>query len=201
MKELLDTNLIREYEQLGEMTLVVMSKTIVQTLSLLKERKQFDQLVDICGVDYTNRSPRFDVVYHLLNVRDNTRVRVKVMVDANQTCPSITSVFPNANWYEREIWDMYGIPFEDHPDLRRILTDYNFEGHPLRKDFPLTGYVEVHYDTEKGRVVYDAVHLPQEYRSFDFLSPWEGAIPQNDLSWSNHASLPKSTVVKDHDEA
>jgi NADH-quinone oxidoreductase subunit C len=131
-------------------------------------------LIDICGVDWPSREQRFDIVYHLLSPTQNLRVRVKVTTDEETPVPSLVDVFPAADWYEREIYDLYGVFFEGHPDLRRILTDYGFEGHPLRKDFPLTGYVEVHYDDQQRRVVYDKVVLPQEYRDFDFLSPWEG---------------------------
>mgnify|MGYP001788478970 CR=1 FL=1 len=136
---------------------------------------QFKSLVDIAGVDFPERSERFDVVYHLLSHTQNTRIRVKVSTGEQTPVPSIVSVFPNAGWYEREAWDMYGILFSDNPDLRRILTDYGFDGHPLRKDFPLTGYVELRYDPEKKAVVYEPVKLPQAYRNFDYLSPWEGA--------------------------
>jgi len=135
---------------------------------------QFKLLVDICGVDYPDRDERFEVVYNLLSLSHNSRVRVKVEVAEDVPVPSVTGVFSCANWWEREAWDLYGIPFSDHPDLRRILTDYGFEGHPLRKDFPLTGYVEVRYDDARKRVVYEPVKLTQEFRTFDFLSPWEG---------------------------
>ena len=132
-------------------------------------------LIDICGVDYPARKERFDVVYHLLSPRLNQRIRVKLTTDEVTPVPSVVGVFPAANWFEREAYDMYGILFSGHPDLRRILTDYGFQGHPMRKDFPLTGYVEVRYDEEQKRVVYEPVELTQEFRSFDFESPWEGA--------------------------
>ena len=135
---------------------------------------QFTTLIDVCGVDYPERDERFEVVYHLLSLRHNLRIRVKVGTDEETPVPSVTSIFPAAGWFERETWDLYGIYFSDHPDLRRLLTDYGFEGHPLRKDFPLTGYVEVRYDDEQKRVVYERVNLTQEFRTFDFLSPWEG---------------------------
>ena len=135
---------------------------------------QFKQLMDICGVDYTERPQRFEVVYNLLSLVHNNRVTVKVMLDDNSSIPSVSKVFSSADWWEREIWDLFGIFFSGHPDLRRILTDYGFDGHPLRKDFPLTGYVEVRYDDAQKRVVYEPVKLTQEYRDFDFLSPWEG---------------------------
>jgi len=131
-------------------------------------------LIDICGVDYPERDPRFEVVYQLLSPAQNQRLMVKVRANADTLVPSATGIFSSAGWFEREVWDLFGISFSGHPDLRRILTDYGFEGHPLRKDFPLTGHVEVHYDDEQKRVVYKPVKLVQEFRSFDFLSPWEG---------------------------
>jgi NADH-quinone oxidoreductase subunit C len=135
---------------------------------------QFKMMVDLCGVDYPEREERFEVVYHLLSLKHNQRVRVKVTTDEGTPVPSVTGVFGAANWYEREVWDMYGVYFAEHPDLRRLLTDYGFEGHPMRKDFPQTGYVEVQYDEEQKRVVYQPVKMRQDWRSFDFLSPWEG---------------------------
>ena len=160
----------------GELTLTVDRERIVSIMAKLKsEPYRFHQLIDICGADYPKRPLRFDVVYHLLSLTNNIRVRVKVMTDEVVPVPSIRSVYPNADWYEREAFDMYGVLFSNHPDLRRLLTDYGFEGHPLRKDFPMTGHVEVRYDEEQKRVVYEPVKLVQEYRKFDFLSPWEGA--------------------------
>lgn len=135
----------------------------------------FSQLTDICGVDYPERERRFEVVYQLLSMKHNLRLRVKVVADEKTPVPSVVEVFPSAGWYEREVWDMYGVLFSGNPDLRRILTDYGFDGHPQRKDFPLTGYVELRYDAEQKRVVYEPVKLNQAYRSFDFLSPWEGS--------------------------
>ena len=135
----------------------------------------FVNLTDICGVDYPSRDKRFEVVYHFLSPKQNMRIRVKLKADDETPVPSIVEVFPGAEWFEREIYDMYGVLFSGHPDLRRILTDYGFDGYPLRKDFPLTGYVEVRYDDEKKRVVYEPVRLNQEFRDFDFMSPWEGA--------------------------
>lgn len=134
----------------------------------------FVQLTDICGVDYPTRNPRFEVVYHLLSYRLNKRLRIKVRINENEYVPSLTSLYPNASWWEREVWDMYGLKFAGNNDLRRLLTDYEFVGHPLRKDFPLTGYVEVRYDENKKQVVYEPVNLTQAYRRFDFVSPWEG---------------------------
>ncbi len=165
---------------LDELTVTVSAADVVAVLTALRDDQNchFRQLVDISGVDYPERDKRFDIAYHLLSHRNNMRLRVIVRADENTPVPSVSGVFPNANWYEREIWDLYGVFFSDHPDLRRILTDYGFEGHPLRKDFPLTGYVEVRYDDEQKRVVYDKVNLTQEFRHWDFLSPWEGMTPE-----------------------
>ncbi len=162
---------------LGELTLYVARDQIANVLRYLRDdpRCLFTQLLDICGVDYPGREYRFDVVYHLLSPQLNHRIRVKIEADDVTPVPSAVSIFPSANWYEREAFDLYGILFSGHPDLRRILTDYGFQGHPLRKDFPLTGFVEVRYSEEAKRVVYEPVRLTQEFRNFDFLSPWEGA--------------------------
>jgi NADH-quinone oxidoreductase subunit C len=161
----------------GELTVTVPHVDIVKALTFLRDDLEcaFATLIDLCGVDHPSRPKRFDVVYHLLSVAKNRRIRVKVEAGEGETVPSAIPVYPVANWFEREAFDMYGILFSDHPDLRRLLTDYGFEGHPLRKDFPLTGYVEVRYDDEQKRVVYEPVKLVQEFRDFDFLSPWEGA--------------------------
>jgi NADH-quinone oxidoreductase subunit C len=161
----------------GELTLDVRSDEILAVLKYLRENPHgaFEQLIDICGVDWPQRPKRFDVVYHLLSVSKNVRVRVKIQVDETTPVASAHEVYVTANWFERETFDMYGITFADHPDLRRLLTDYGFSGYPLRKDFPLTGHVEVHYDEELKRVVYRPVKLVQEFRAFDFVSPWEGA--------------------------
>jgi NADH-quinone oxidoreductase subunit C len=161
----------------GELTVEVASEDIVPTLKVLRDDVQmkFISFIDMCGVDYPARAKRFDVVYHLMSPTLNQRIRVKTQTDEDTPVASVTDVFPGANWFEREAYDMYGILFTGHPDLRRLLTDYGFEGHPLRKDFPLTGFVEVRYDDETKRVVYEPVHLRQEFRDFDFLSPWEGA--------------------------
>ena len=162
---------------IGELTVTVERARIAEVTKFLRDDPawRFKILIDICGADYPERTERFEVVYHFLSVYENLRIRLKLSTDAVSTVPSIVSVFPAANWYEREAYDLYGIFFEGHPDLRRLLTDYGFRGHPLRKDFPLTGFVEVRYDEEQKRVVYEPVKLPQEFRSFDFLSPWEGA--------------------------
>jgi NADH-quinone oxidoreductase subunit C len=160
----------------GELTVTAASVTIVDLVTFLRDdpRFAFVNLTDICGVDWPSREQRFDVVYHLLSPRQNVRVRLKVMTDEETPVPSLTPIFPGADWFEREAYDLYGIVFRGHPDLRRILTDYGFDGYPLRKDFPLTGFVEVRYDDERKRVVYEPVRLAQEFRDFDFLSPWEG---------------------------
>ncbi|HEY3812574.1 MAG TPA: NADH-quinone oxidoreductase subunit C [Caulobacteraceae bacterium] len=159
----------------GELTLDADSDAIVEVLGTLKSAFEFQQLIDLCAVDYPDRPLRFDVVYHLLSMTRNLRVRVKIQTDEDKPVQSVTSVYPCADWFEREAFDMCGVLFSGHPDLRRILTDYGFTGHPLRKDFPMTGYVEVRYDEEQKRVVYEPVKLTQEFRRFDFLSPWEGA--------------------------
>jgi NADH-quinone oxidoreductase subunit C len=160
-----------------ELMLVVNAAGIVRVLAFLRDDAncQFKLLVDLCGVDYPEREQRFDVVYNLLSLRHNHRIRVKIRTDEATPAPSVIEVFSSAGWYEREAWDLFGILFSDNPDLRRILTDYGFEGHPLRKDFPLTGYVEVRYDETQKRVVYEPVSLVQDFRNFDFMSPWEGA--------------------------
>ncbi len=160
----------------GELTIIVNADDIVRVATFLRddERCQFWSFIDITAVDWPGRERRFDVVYHFLSPRQNRRIRVKVEVEEGTPVPSIIAVFPGADWFERETYDLYGIVFTGHPDMRRILTDYGFDGHPLRKDFPLTGFVEVRYDDEQKRVVYEPVRLTQEFRTFDFLSPWEG---------------------------
>ena len=173
----------------GELTVGAHGKDIVKVLSFLRDDSscQFRLLMDICAVDYPERAARFDVVYGLLSLKHNQRVRVKVANDGSASIPSATGVYRAAGWFEREAWDLYGIFFSSHPDLRRLLTDYGFEGHPLRKDFPLTGHVEVRYDEEAKRVVYEPVSLTQEFRRFDFMSPWEGteyAPPTDDTTES-----------------
>ncbi|MCA0275199.1 MAG: NADH-quinone oxidoreductase subunit C [Proteobacteria bacterium] len=174
--EKLDADIEESVLAYGELTLTVKAADIVDVMTFLRNdvQCQFVSFIDAAGVDYPQRRKRFDVVYHLLSPRQNLRIRVKVSTDEDTPVPSITSVYPGADWFEREAYDMYGILFSGHPDLRRLLTDYGFEGHPLRKDFPLTGFVEVRYDDEQKRVVYEPVELKQEFRNFDFLSPWEG---------------------------
>ena len=159
----------------GEFTVTVEPRHLLSVLGWLQWQGEFKILVDLCGVDWPQRAKRFDVVYHLLSLTNNQRIRVKAMVGEGEAVPSCVRVYPAANWFEREAFDMYGIAFDEHPDLRRILTDYGFSGNPLRKDFPLTGYVELRYDDELKRVVYQPVQLVQEFRDFDFMSPWEGA--------------------------
>jgi NADH-quinone oxidoreductase subunit C len=160
----------------GDLTIHTEPGNLIEVLEFLKDDVQcrFVSFIDICGADYPAREKRFDVVYHLLSPYQNLRIRVKVRTDEDTPIPSATGVYPGAEWFERETYDLYGVLFTGHPDLRRILTDYGFEGHPLRKDFPLTGFVEVRYDDEVKRVVYEPVELKQEFRNFDFLSPWEG---------------------------
>ncbi len=162
---------------LGELSVTVTLAGLVDFVEFLRSDRncRFSTLVDITAVDYPERSARFDVVYHFLSMYQNARIRVKVAVREEDFVPSITDVYPAANWYEREVYDLFGIIFSGHPDLRRLLTDYGFRGHPLRKDFPTTGYTEVRYDEALKRVVYEPVKLTQEYRQFDFMSPWEGA--------------------------
>jgi NADH-quinone oxidoreductase subunit C len=162
--------------QHGELCLCVERDALLRVLGFLRDDPQcrFAVLCDICGVDYPDRPLRFEVVYNLLSLAHNLRIRVKVATDEENSVPSAVGLFNSAGWWEREAWDLFGIYFADNPDLRRILTDYGFDGHPLRKDFPLTGYVEMRYDEEQKRVVYEPVRLPQEFRSFDFVSPWEG---------------------------
>jgi NADH-quinone oxidoreductase subunit C len=161
----------------GELTLDIEPGEIVRVLKFLRDDQHclFKMLIDICGVDWPQREKRFDVVYHLLSLSKNHRIRVKLETDENTPVATVVPLFPAANWFEREAFDMYGITFADHPDLRRLLTDYGFSGFPLRKDFPLTGHVELRYDDDLKRVVYQPVQLVQEFRDFDFMSPWEGA--------------------------
>ncbi|OJW53395.1 MAG: NADH-quinone oxidoreductase subunit C [Alphaproteobacteria bacterium 41-28] len=174
--EEIGTDILSRTVAYNELMVTVERQSIVRVLTYLRDSESFCfvQLMDVCGVDYLGREPRFDVVYNLLSLSHNRRLRLKVEVEEGMPVPSVTSVYSSANWWEREVFDLYGIPFDDHPDLRRILTDYGFEGHPMRKDFPLTGYVEVRYDEEQKRVVYEPVKLPQAFRTFDFESPWEG---------------------------
>src|SRR5690348_17337636 len=159
----------------GELTIEVKAADILKAMIHLQGAGEFKILVDVCGVDWPQRAKRFDVVSHLLSLAQHARIPVKAQVGEGESIPSLISVYPAAGWFEREAFEMYGVPFEGHPDMRRILTDYGFSGYPLRKDFPLTGYVELRYDDELKRVVYQPVKLVQEFRDFDFMSPWEGA--------------------------
>jgi NADH-quinone oxidoreductase subunit C len=160
----------------GELNVTTTTENVIALLTFLRDDAKcgFVNMTDICGVDWPQRAERFDVVYHLLSPKKNLRIRVKVPVGEDQPVPSACGIYPGADWFERETWDMYGVLFTGHPDLRRILTDYGFEGHPLRKDFPTTGFVEVRYDDAAKRVIYEPVELKQEFRNFDFMSPWEG---------------------------
>ena len=176
----LDQDLVSTQIANGELNVEIRRAAITLVLRLLRNDPNclFEMLVDICGADYPDCAERFEVVYNLLSLKRNLRIRVKLRTDEESPVPSVSGLYRSAGWYERECWDMYGVFFSDHPDLRRMLTDYGFDGHPLRKDFPLTGYVEVRYDDEQRRVVYEPVKLTQEFRNFDFLSPWEGMTPQ-----------------------
>ena len=177
VRNVLPEDVLAAEVRFGELMLNARRGSIVRLMTFLRDDTncQFKCLMDVCGVDFPDREERFDVVYNLLSLRHNPRIRVTLSTDEANPVPSVTGVFSSAGWWEREAWDLVGIYFSDHPDLRRILSDYGFEGHPLRKDFPLTGYVELRYDDEQKRVVYEPVKLPQDFRSFDFLSPWEGA--------------------------
>ncbi|PSJ40000.1 NADH-quinone oxidoreductase subunit C [Sphingomonas deserti] len=167
--------LIEAKDAVQEVSLTVARESIVEVCTMLRDRFGYQQLMEIAGADYPSREERFEVVYHLLSVTKNHRIRVRVTTDEDKAVPSVTGIWPVAGWLEREVFDMYGVIFEGNNDLRRILTDYGFRGHPFRKDFPLSGYVELRYSEEQKRVVYEPVRLPQDFRAFDFLSPWEGA--------------------------
>jgi NADH-quinone oxidoreductase subunit C len=187
----LGADLLASAVEHGQLIVTVPAERIVPVATMLRDDPQFlfEQMIDVCGVDYPDRPQRFEVVYSLLSVSLNRRLRVKVATDEDTPVPSVVSVYPSANWFERETWDLYGIFFADHPDLRRIVTDYGFEGHPLRKDFPLTGYVELRYDPDLRRVVYEPVKLTQDFRTFDFTSPWE-AITDIQLPGDEKATKP-----------
>jgi NADH-quinone oxidoreductase subunit C len=173
----LSASVLSATQATGELTVVVRRDDSLAVLQHLRDIESFSTFVDVCGADYPERAERFEVVYHLLSMSKNARIRVKVTTDEDTPVASAFGLWPAADWFEREAFDMYGILFSGHPDLRRILTDYGFHGHPLRKDFPLTGYTEVRYDEAQKRVIYEPVKLVQEYRNFDFLSPWEGMLP------------------------
>lgn len=172
----LTQELIKREIRYGELMITVRREAVAAVMKMLHNDANclFATLIDITGVDYPEREERFEIVYNLLSLKQNQRIRVKVTTDEEKPVPSVSGVYPVAGWFERECWDMYGVFFSDHPDLRRMLTDYGFDGHPLRKDFPLSGFVEIRYDDEQKRVVYEPVRLAQAFRDFDFLSPWEG---------------------------
>jgi NADH-quinone oxidoreductase subunit C len=172
-----ESAVVRSAIAFDELTMTCRRDSIVELLTFLRDDPEcrFISLIDLTAVDWPERRERFDVVYHLLSLKQNARIRVKIATDEETPVPSVSSLFPAADWYEREAFDMYGVFFDGHPDLRRLLTDYGFDGHPLRKDFPLTGHVQVRYDEERKRVIYEPVALMQEFRNFDYLSPWEGA--------------------------
>ncbi len=176
IRDTLGSSVVDTTVRLGQLSVEIKRDDVLKVLKFLRDdvNCQFQTLLDVCGVDYPDDDERFEIVYHFLSMTHNNRIRVKLRTDEDTPVDSATSLFNAANWWEREVWDMFGVAFNDHPDLRRILTDYGFEGHPLRKDFPLTGYVEVRYDDEQKRIVYEPVKLTQEFRNFDFLSPWEG---------------------------
>ena len=176
LRERLGARLADAVIAFGELTLEVEAPDLVEVLTFLRDdaQCQFVSFIDVSGADYPARERRFDVLYHLLSPRQNLRVRVRVQTDEETPVPSSTAVYAGAEWYEREVFDLYGVLFSGHPELRRILTDYGFEGYPLRKDFPVTGFAEVRYDDALKRIVYEKVELKQEFRNFDFLSPWEG---------------------------
>jgi NADH-quinone oxidoreductase subunit C len=175
VKSALGEALIEAKDAVSEVSLTVTRESIVDVCRTLRDRFEYQQLMEIAGVDYPERPERFEVVYHLLSLTKNHRIRVRVSTDEEVPVPSITGLWPVAGWLEREVFDLYGVLFDGNDDLRRILTDYGFRGHPFRRDFPLSGYVELRYSEEQKRVVYEPVRLPQDFRSFDFLSPWEGA--------------------------
>jgi len=187
----LGADLLASAVEHDQLIVTVPAERIVPVVTMLRDDPQFlfEQMIDVCGVDYPDRPQRFEVVYSMLSVSLNRRVRIKVATDEDTPVPSVVEVYPSANWFERETWDMYGIFFSGHPDLRRILTDYGFDGHPLRKDFPLTGYVELRYDPDQRRVVYEPVKLTQDFRTFDFTSPWE-AITDIQLPGDEKATKP-----------
>ena len=188
--------LVEAHEEHGEILFTVARDRIEDALRLLRDEHEYQQLMEIAGVDYPQRAERFEVVYMLLSVTKNHRVMVKVTASEKTPVPTVTTLWPNAGWLEREVFDMYGVLFDGNTDLRRILTDYGFEGHPFRKDFPLTGYIELRYSEEEKRVVYEPVDLPQDLRQFDFMSPWEGAdyvLPGDEKAATPPVSEPKTT--------
>ena len=192
-KAALGASYVAHKEHVGELTITVARDAIVDAARTLRDRFGYQQLMEIAGVDYPERAERFEVNYHFLSVTENHRVRLKVMTDEDTPVPSLTGLWPVAGWLEREVFDLYGVGFSGNPDLRRILTDYGFEGHPLRKDFPQTGYVELRYSEAEKRVVYEPVSLPQDFRTFDFLMPWEGPeyrLPGDEKAEGQTAAAP-----------
>ena len=189
-------------DEVGELSIDVARESVAEVLRTLRDHFEYQQLMEIAGVDYPSRPERFDVVYHLLSVTRNHRLRIRVTTDEERPVPTVTGIYPVAGWLEREVFDLYGVVFDGHPDLRRILTDYGFRGHPFRKDFPLTGYVEMRYSEEQKRVVYEPASLSQDFRDFDFLSPWEGAeyiLPGDDKARPEAPGAPsplKSDEIK-----
>ncbi len=192
LKKALGKNCLNVALANDEISLTIKPDSIVEVMTLLRDEHEYQQLVEIAGVDYPDRSLRFEICYHLLSLTKNHRLRVKISTDEDMPVPTVTNVWPVADWLEREVFDLYGVLFDGHPDLRRILTDYGFKGHPFRKDFPLTGYVEMRYSEEAKRVVYEPVKLAQDFRSFDFMSPWEGA----DYILPGDEKAPKDVAVK-----
>ena len=192
----IDKQLVSSHEEHGEILLHVTRESVADVLRTLRDEHEYQQLMEIAGVDYPGRAERFEVVYMLLSLTKNHRVMVKVSTDENTSVPTVTGLFQNAGWLEREVFDMYGVVFDGNTDLRRILTDYGFEGHPFRKDFPLTGYTELRYSEDEKRVVYEPVELAQDLRTFDFLSPWEGAdyvLPGDEKAATPPVDDPKVT--------
>jgi NADH-quinone oxidoreductase subunit C len=191
-------------EEVGEVSIDVCRESVADVLRTLRDELDYQQLMEIAGVDYPERAERFEMVYHLLSVTKNHRLRIRVSTDEEQPVPSVTGVYPVAGWLEREVFDMYGVVFAGNPDLRRILTDYGFRGHPQRKDFPLTGYVELRYSEEQKRVVYEPVALAQDFRNFDFMSPWEGAeyiIPGDEKAQGEAPGAPTPLAAAEINEA
>ena len=188
-------------EHCGELTVLIVRDALVDVITGLRDDPElaYDQLMDLSGADYPARVCRFDVNYHLLSLTKNRRLRVKLHTDESLAVPSLTSIYPVAGWFEREVWDLFGVQFDGNPDMRRIVTDYGFQGHPLRRDFPMTGYVELRYSEEHKRVIYEPVKLAQDFRNFDFLSPWEGTdyvLPGDEKARPSNAPLPASASTK-----
>lgn len=198
----LGADALEAHIEVGELTVLVPRTRISAILRTLRDDPAIamSQLADLCGADYPDRPERFDVVYNLLSLRHNARLRLKIHVPENTPVPTVVGVYSSAGWFERETWDLFGVTFSGNPDMRRILTDYGFEGHPLRKDFPLTGYVEVRYDNDQKRIVYEPVKLPQDFRNFDFLSPWEGMtnvqLPGDEKATAAPAPMPAPAPAK-----